>query len=92
MKENRFKEHLADIAFIGVAMAFVGGAAGFFSDGILGAVVGLAAGFATGVGISILLVAIYSNADGRGQPISVPPADAVLSSDPTVTPSGYVEE
>ena len=38
MKENRFKEHLADIAFIGVAMAFVGGAAGFFSDGVLGAV------------------------------------------------------
>ncbi|MBN1977728.1 MAG: hypothetical protein JW918_10030 [Anaerolineae bacterium] len=81
MNENRFKEHLADIAFTGVAMAFVGGAAGFFSNGILGALVGLAAGFATGVGISVVLVAIYSNADGRGQPISVvPPVDTILSS------------
>lgn len=80
-RQNRFREHLADIAFIGVAMAFVGGAAGFFSDGIVGALVGLAAGFAVGVGISVVLVAIYSNADGRGQPISVvPPVDTILSS------------
>jgi hypothetical protein len=80
-RENRFKEHLADIVFTGVAMAFVGGAAGFFSDGIQGAIVGLAAGFAVGVGVSIVLVAIYSNADGRGQPISVvPPVDKILSS------------
>jgi len=80
-RENRFKEHLADIAFTGVAMAFVGGAAGFFSNGILEALVGLAAGFAVGVGISVVLVAIYSNADGRGQPISVvPPVDTILLS------------
>ena len=80
-RENRFKEHLADIVFTGVAMAFVGGAAGFFSNGILGAIVGLAAGFATGAGIGVVLVAIYSNADGRGQPISVvPPVDTILSS------------
>ena len=64
-KQSRFKEHLADTVFIGVAMAFVGGAAGFV----------------TGVGISVILVAIYSNADGRGQPISVvPPVDTALSS------------
>jgi hypothetical protein len=92
-KENRFKEHLANIAFTGVAMAFVGGAAGFFSNGILEALVGLTAGFAVGVGISVVLVAIYSKADGRGQPLSVvPPVDAVLSSDPAVTPPGCVEE
>ena len=92
-KQNRFREHLADIAFTGAAMALVGGAAGFFSNGILEALVGLVAGFAVGVGISIVLIAIYSNADGRGQPLSiVPPVDAILSPDSTVTPPGCAEE
>jgi hypothetical protein len=64
-----------------VALAFVGSAAGFFSDGILAMLVGAVAGFASGVGIGVILVAIYAKSDGRGQPLSVvPPVDAVLSS------------
>jgi hypothetical protein len=74
---KQLKEHLADIVFVGIALAVVGGAAGFFSDGILGALLGLASGFGAGVGISVVLVAIYSGSSGRGQPISiVPPVEA----------------
>lgn len=70
---KKLKEHLADIIFVGIALAVVGGAAGFFSDGILSALFGLASGFGAGVGVGVILVAVYSKADGRGQPISVVP-------------------
>lgn len=74
---KKLKEHLADVIIVGIALAAVGGAAEFFSDGIPGALLGLVSGFGVGVGVSIILVAIYSKASGRGQPISVvPPVDA----------------
>jgi hypothetical protein len=74
---KKLREHLADIIIVGVALAVVGCAAGFFSEGILGALFGLASGFWAGAGVGVVLVAIYSNASGRGQPISVvPPMDA----------------
>jgi hypothetical protein len=76
MLPKKLKEHVADIVFVGIALAIVGGAAGFFSDGILGILVGLASGLGVGVGVGVILVAIYSKASGRGQPISVvPPVD-----------------
>ena len=59
---KKLKEHLADIILVGVALAVVGGAAGFFGDGILGALLGLASGFWAGVGVSVILIAIYSKA------------------------------
>lgn len=74
MLMKKLKEHLADVIIVGIALAVVGCAAGFFSDGILGALLGLASGFVAGVGVSVVLVAIYSNASGRGQPISVVPS------------------
>lgn len=70
---KKLKIHSADIILVGVALAIVGGAAGFFGDGILGAFLGLASGFGAGVGVGIILVAVYSKASGRGQPISVVP-------------------
>jgi hypothetical protein len=82
MLPKKLEEHVADIAFVGVALAIVGGAAGFFSDGILGILVGLA----SGLGVGVILVAIYSKASGRGQPISVVP------SVDTNSPSTCVEE
>jgi hypothetical protein len=78
---RKLREHLIDVIFIGAALALIGGAGGFFSGGILGALLGSASGFAAGVGISVVLVGIYSVADGRGQPLSVvPPVDTILSS------------
>jgi hypothetical protein len=73
---KKLKEHLADAIIVGVALAVVGSAAGFFGDGILGALFGLASGFGTGVGVSVFLVAIYSKASGCRQPISVVPVSA----------------
>jgi hypothetical protein len=80
---KKLKEHLADVIIVGIALAVVGGAAGFFSEGIIGALLGLGLGFGVGVGVSVVLVAIYSETSGRGQPISVvPPVD---NSSPTYT-------
>ena len=67
---SKLKDHAADIALVGIALAIVGGAGGFSSDGILGGLVGLVSGFGAGVGIGVVLVAKYSRSSGRGQPAS----------------------
>ena len=65
---SKVKDHVADTTLVGIALAIVGGAGGFSSDGILGGLVGLFSGFGAGVGIGIVLVAKYSRSSGRGQP------------------------
>jgi hypothetical protein len=66
-----FERRWGGVACTGLAMAVVGGAGGFFSDHLIGALVGLAGGLLVGVGVGFVLVVFYSNhTDEEGEPIA----------------------
>jgi hypothetical protein len=64
---KKLEDHLADTIVVGIALAVVGGAAGFFGNGVLGALLGLAFGFGAGVGVGVMLVALYAEANGAAR-------------------------
>ena len=65
MLREKLQERLSGIACVGISMAIVGGVAGFFSARLIGALVGLAGGLVVGVGVGVVLIALYAENQGE---------------------------
>jgi hypothetical protein len=63
MLKKKLQDRSSSVGFVGIAMGFIGGVAGLFSDQFVGALVGLTGGLIVGVCVGVVLVALYAEGE-----------------------------